>query len=120
MRFDVRFKGISYSEYLAQCVEDKFSKLEKFEIKPITVHVTFRAERHTKIAEVYIQGLNSPFRARGSGENYMAGLDACVRKLWRQMAREKAKIKRHKNREQSSLGRLEARLRLEKTERDAA
>jgi ribosomal subunit interface protein len=120
MLFDVRFKGIEYSRALAESVEEKFSKLEKFEIKPITVHVTFRAERHVKLAEVYIQGLNSPFRARGAGESYLESLDNVLKKLWRQMAREKAKVKHHKSHERSSSGRLEALLRMEKAGRKAA
>lgn len=120
MRFDVRFKGIEYSESLALHVEEKFAKLEKLELKPMTVQVTFRAERHMKYAEVYIQGLNAPFRAKGAGETYMAGLDACLKKLWRQMAREKSMVKRHKNRQRSSLGRLEAQIRMEQIERKAS
>lgn len=120
MRFDVRFKGLAHSDFLAQYVEERFSKLEKFEIKPITVHVTFRTEKREKIADVYIQGLNAPFRATGSGENHVIGLDACVRKLWRQMAREKAKVKKHKNPRRSKLGQLEAQIRMVKWDRDAA
>lgn len=120
MRFDVRFKGMPHSDFLTEAVVEKFDKLEKFEIKPITVHVTFSSVKHTKYAEVYIQGLHSPFRAKGSGENHMAGLDACIHKLWRQMAKEKAKVKRHKDKQRSSLGRLEAQIRMEKSDRDAA
>ena len=120
MQFDIRFKGIGYSRSLAEYVEDKFSKLEKFEIKPITVHVTFRAERYVKMAEVYVKGLNQPFKAKGAGETYMDCIDAVLRKLWRQMAREKSKVKRHKNRERSKYGRLEARLRLEQALKKAA
>ena len=120
MQFDVRFKGIGYSRSLAEYVEEKFQKLEKFEIKPITVHVTFRAERYVKMAEVYVKGLNMPFKAKGAGETYMDCLDAVLRKLWRQMAKEKSKVKRHKNRQKSKWGQLEARLEFERSLKKAA
>ena len=121
MQFDVRFKGIGYSASLAEYVEEKFQKLEKFEIKPITVHVTFRTERYVKMAEVYVKGLNTPFKAKGAGETYMDSLDAVLRKLWRQMAREKSIVKRHKNRKKTKYAQLEARLQFERSLRkDAA
>lgn len=120
MQFDIRFKGIGYSRSLVEYTEGKFAKLEKFEIKPITVNVTFRAERYNKMAEVYVKGLNSPFRAKGAGETYLDALDAVLRRLWRQMAREKSKVKRHKNRKKSKYGQLEARLQLERALKRAA
>jgi len=120
MRFDVRFKGLNHSDFLENAVVEKFSKLIKLEIKPVTVQVTFRTEGHQKVCDVYIRGLNSPFRAQGAEESFLESLDDCVEKLWRQMSKEKSRVKNHKNREQSSLGRLEKQIKAERAQRKAA
>lgn len=111
MKFDIRFKGIDYSRSLADYVQDKFEKLDKFEIKPTTVHVTFRTERHMKLAEVYIQGLHVPFRARGTGDTYLDCVDSVLKKLSKQMSKEKSKVKRHKNYDRTNVAMLEERIR---------
>jgi ribosomal subunit interface protein len=97
MRFDVKFKGLAHSDFLVKAVEEKFHKLQKLEIKAMLVHVTFSRQRHLKCAEVYIKGLQSPLRATAKGDHYLISLDECVQKVWRQMAREKSKVKHHKN-----------------------
>jgi ribosome-associated translation inhibitor RaiA len=61
-------------------------------------------------ADVYIKGFNKPLRARGMGESFIEALDVVVDKVRRQMAKEKAIIKRHKNYEKSAFGQLEVRL----------
>ena len=95
MKFDVKFKSIDYSEPLANYVEERFEKLAKFEIKQVTVHVTFSEERHSRRADVYVKGMNGSFRAKGDSDSFYVSLDLCLKKLARQMEREKSRIKEH-------------------------
>lgn len=95
MNYDIKFKSIEYSESLAEYVRERFEKLERFAIRPITVHVTFSHQRHMKIASVYIKGFNGNFRARGESDSLYVSLDMCVKKLSRQLEREKSRIKEH-------------------------
>lgn len=111
MKFDIRFKGIEYSDALASHAEDRLEKLQKFELKPVRVNVTFSCERHLKQAEAYVQGLNSSFRAKATGDSYYDCLDEVARKLSKQMAKEKAKVQHHRHIERTQLARLEERMR---------
>jgi putative sigma-54 modulation protein len=95
MKFDVRFKGIDYSESLESYVIERFEKLKKFEIKPLKVQVTFSEQKYERRAEVFIHGLNSNFRAQASSDSYFASLDMCIKKMSRQLEKEKSKIKEH-------------------------
>lgn len=107
MNFDVRFKSLDHSHTLVDYVEERFARLAKYEIKPITVHVTFSQERHQQVAEVYIKGLQNSFRARGVSDSLYVSLDMCMRKLKRQMEKEKSKIKHHHHYEHSAEAQLE-------------
>ena len=120
MKFDIRFKGIEYSDSLAQYTQERFDKLHKFELKPVKANVTFSSQRHQKCAEVFIQGINSGFRASAQGENYYDCLDELVKKLSRQMSKEKAKIQHHKHAERAQLARLEREIQLAYSNKKAA
>jgi len=117
MKFDVKFKSIDFSQGLMDYVQERFTKLSKFEIKPITVHVTFSHQRHHRVADVYIHGLQGEFRAQGRSDSLHVSLDMCLKKLKRQMEREKARIKNHRNHEQTKEHQLD---RAERASRRAA
>lgn len=120
MKFDVRFKGIDYSDSLASYVSEKFEKLKKFEIKPLRVQVTFYDEKHEKIAEVFVHGLNSHFQAKAATDSYFSSVDMCLKKMSRQMEKEKSKIKHHHHYEASDSALLEDLARKEERKRRAA
>lgn len=120
MKFDIRFKGIEYSDSLAQYTEERFEKIHKYEIKPIKINVTYSSQRHIKLAEVFVQGINSSFRATAKSENYYDCLDEVVRKLSRQMSKEKSKIQHHKHAERAQLARLDAMIQAERSAKKAA
>jgi len=101
MKFAVKFKSMDHSPSLVEYVEERFGKIAKFEIKPVTVHVTFSQVRHNRVAEVYIHGLQNDFRARGESDSLYVSLDMCLKKLMRQMEKEKALIKNHRNAERA-------------------
>jgi ribosomal subunit interface protein len=96
MNIAVKFKNLDHSEALVEYVTERFSKLGKFEIKPLKIHVTFSQERYKFKAQVYVNGLNRPYRAVGIAEDsFYAALENCYRKLSRQLEKEKSKIKHH-------------------------
>lgn len=120
MRCDIRFKGIEYSDALASHAEERMEKLGKFELKPVKVNVTFSCERYSKQAEAFVQGVNSSFRAKAVGDSYYDCLDEIVRKLSKQMAKEKAKVQHHRHLERTQLARLEERMRVARPLKKAA
>ena len=111
MHFDVRFKGISFSQSLVEAVEEKFARLEKYEIRPSLVHITFSSMRHQKQADVYIKGFMKPFRARATADGYYEAIDAVLDKVCRQMVKEKSIVKKHKNYRRSKSAKLDQQLR---------
>jgi putative sigma-54 modulation protein len=106
MKFDIKFKSIDFSQGIVDYVEEKFEKLLKFEMKPLTIHVTLSHQRHERLADVYIHGLNNKFRAQGKSDSLFVSLDLCLKKLLRQMEKEKAKIKNHHHYEHSNESQL--------------
>lgn len=108
MNFDVKFKSIKYSQSLVEYVQEKFSKLSKFEIRPSTVHITFSEEGHNCRADIYINGFQGTFRAKAYADSFYVSLDMCLKKMKRQMEKEKAKIKHHRHYEHTEEAQLEA------------
>jgi putative sigma-54 modulation protein len=96
MRFDVHFKSLDYSQSLVDYIEEKFSKVSKYEIRPSLVHVTLTKNRHEYQVDVYIKGFQGVLRARAQGSNFWEAIDYSVDKIKRQMAKEKSRIKKHK------------------------
>jgi putative sigma-54 modulation protein len=120
MKFDVKFKSIDFSQALVDYVEERFAKIAKFEIKPVTVHVTFSQIRHAKVTEVYIHGMQGDFRARGESDSLYVSVDMCLKKLKRQMEKEKAKVKNHRHYDRSDEAKLDMLLKQERANRRAA
>lgn len=118
MQFLVKFKGLDHSQALADHVTDRFDKLDKFEIKPVKVQVTFSHVKQICRAEVYVKGVKTVFRADASGENYNEAADKVMKKLERQMEKEKSKVKHHKNFERSNTGIIEMAAEHEELERE--
>ena len=114
MKYDIRFKSIDYSPGLVEYVREKFSKIIKHTIKPLTFHVTFSEVRFSRKAEVYVNGVHGGLRASGISDSFHVSLDMCFKKLKRQLEREKSKIKHHHHYEHSSEAQLEEMARLEK------
>lgn len=107
MQFIVKFKGLDHSQSLADHVTERFEKLGKFEIKPVKVQVTFSHIREICRSEVYVKGIKTIFRAEAHGDNYHEALDKVMKKLERQMEKEKSKVKHHKNYRKSDAAAIE-------------
>ncbi len=120
MNFDIKFKSISYSDALVEYVEERFSRLSKYEIRPSTVHITFSEDGFNCRADIYINGYQGSFRAKGLSDSYFASLDMCLKKLKRQMEKEKSKIKHHHHYAHSDEAQLEALAMMEERSRKVA
>lgn len=107
MKFHSIFKNIDSSESLLDYAKDKFSKLEKYELKPVSVNMTFSAQRHRKLAEVTIIGPDVKYHAKAWSGNYYESLDKVLDKIMTQMSKVKNKRQKHKAFEKSARGRAQ-------------
>ena len=107
MRLICKFKSLDWSQSLVEYAEDRFMKIGKFEMKPVRVHMTISKEGRMPCTEVIIHGSDSVVHAKAKSDDFYASVDMCLAKVIAQMAKKKSKIQRHKNYQQSHLGRLE-------------
>ena len=107
VKLECRFKSIDRSNSLVEYAQNRFEKIEKYELKPVTVQVTFSAERQNKSVEVNVQGLNIHYKAISKGFDFYDGVDKALQKLLGQMSKQKNKVQRHKNYAKSHEGRME-------------
>jgi putative sigma-54 modulation protein len=114
MKFQIKFKSIDHSQSLCDYAADKMARLEKFEIKPVRINVTFSIVRFQKVVEVFIQGVQTSFRAKSRGEDFHEVLNMVMDKLERQMEREKSKVKDHRKPERTHMARLNRALEAER------
>lgn len=98
MKMDYTFLHVDSSEALVEHFHDRFTKLLKFELKPMDVHVVFSMERHECIVDVQIIEGRRKFKATGLSDDFYRSVDMAVNKLHRQMSKEKKRLKDHKNR----------------------
>ncbi|MCB0413743.1 MAG: ribosome-associated translation inhibitor RaiA [Bdellovibrionales bacterium] len=107
MRLECHFKSIDFSQSLVEYAEERFSKVEKYEMKPVFIQVTFSAQRHKKTAEVNIQGFNVHYKAIAQSDDFYGSVDKVLQKIIGQMSKQKKKVQRHKNFQKSHQGRIE-------------
>ena len=107
MKVDFTFLHIDSSEALMTHMNQRLSKLERFEFKPMDIHVVFSMDRHECIAEVTIMEGRRKFQARSVTDDFYRTADKVCEKLWRQMSKGKRRIKNHHSVERSHYGQLE-------------
>ncbi len=121
MKFDIKFKSIDHSQSLVDYAQERLTaKLEKFEIRPTMIHITFSQERHEQVTHIYIKGMNSSFKAHASADSLHVSLDMCLKKLKKQMEKEKSKIKHHHHYEHSQEAQLEQMVKKEEKNKHAS
>ncbi|MCB0420458.1 MAG: ribosome-associated translation inhibitor RaiA [Bdellovibrionales bacterium] len=108
MKLDCKFHSLDYSQALVDFTEKRFQKLKKFEMKPVDVHVTYSADRHNKLVEVYFNSVSGPVRAKASADTFENSVDKVLHKLVRQMGKEKSKVQNHKSPECTAESKLNA------------
>lgn len=109
MKIECSFKSLDHSNALVSYVEERFAKLEKFEMKPVLVKVTISVEsKHRKKVEAFCRGVNgTSFTAKAVGSNFHMAVDKSLTKLLKQMEKNKGKVKHHKNFKKSASARLD-------------
>ncbi len=103
MNYMFHFKTIDRSEALCEFTADKFSRLDRFEIKPMTVHVTFSQEKTSATCSVFIKGMKSPLRTEASAENLFEAVEMVTKKLFRILEKQKSIVKFHKHKKRKPL-----------------
>src|SRR3954468_22741503 len=98
MKLEYTFLHVDSSDALVEHFQSRFAKLLKFEIKPMDVHVIFSGQRHECIVDVQIMEGRRKYKAQGISADFSRSVDMVVNKLWRQMSKEKRKLKDYKNR----------------------
>jgi ribosomal subunit interface protein len=93
MKFNFVFKTSMQNDYAIEYVQDRFLKLQKYELKPMKVNVTFSSGRHECQVEVFIHGPNIIYQATATGADYYQAVDQVANKIVKQMARKKEKVK---------------------------
>jgi ribosomal subunit interface protein len=107
MKFNTKFRNMKRSEELAQFLEDRFSKLHKFETKPLTVTATFSVERHLCKITIHANGPDMQMKATASETNFYDAIETVLHRCIRQMSRKKAKLQNHKCYERTKESRLD-------------
>lgn len=108
MKFNVKFRKMKRSEELAAFFEDRFTKLQKFETKPVVVTATLSVERHSCQVSVQLSGRDLQMRASATEANFYDAIEKVMQRCFRQMSRKKAKVQNHKCYPRSKQGRLES------------
>jgi putative sigma-54 modulation protein len=96
MRIDFKFRHSPQSEELTSYVSERIAKLEKFEMKPVRVEVTFSAEKTCKRVDVHVRGDNIEMHAHCEAETFFEGIDLALEKIAKQLSKKKARVQSHK------------------------
>lgn len=76
---------------------DKLEKLNKYLIKPETVHMIFHLERFQHVAEVTLSANGIRYVSHDRAPDMYAAIDGAVAKLESQLKKYKERLKRHKD-----------------------
>jgi len=96
MRVEIKFRHGNSSSELTEYVSDRVNKLEKYEMKPVKVDVTFSSEGLLSCVDVHVRGEDIEMHARSEADDYFTATDIALEKVARQLARKKAKVQEHK------------------------
>jgi putative sigma-54 modulation protein len=106
MKVDFTFKHVDTSEALMDYASSRLEKIERFELKPMDIHFTISMMRHECIVECSILEGRRKFKAEATCDDYYRSVDMVINKLWRQLSKDKRRIKGHKNPEKSVYGKI--------------
>lgn len=86
--------------------QDRIDKISRFELKPMDIHFIISMLRHECIVEVHVDEGRRKFKASASSDDFYRSVEMVINKLWRQMSKDKRRLKGHKNVERSTHGKL--------------
>lgn len=96
MKLQFHFRKVEWTDEIVEYFMHRLEKLEKYEWRPLSAHVTFTAERHASVAEIRLTGRRISFKANAKAESFAEAIDAAVVKLQRQLERKKTQVKSHR------------------------
>jgi len=106
MKLEYTFLHVDSSDALVSHFENRLAKLVKFELKPMDIHVIFSMERHVCYVDVTILEGRRKFKATGDDADFYRAVDKAVNKLHRQMAKDRRRLREHRNPEASDAGKM--------------
>jgi len=95
MIFTINGRNVEVTEAMSNRVEEKFAKLQKYFVKEIEAHVTFKVEKLDQILEVTIPMKGKILRAEVKDQNMYSAIDLAVDVLEKQLLKYKARLKDH-------------------------
>ena len=107
MKTKYTFRHMRKSDEKIEYVEDRLAKLEKYEWRPLTAHVTFTAERNQCTVDIRLTGQGSSIKAKAKAENFAEAVDEIVSKLQKQLEKKKSRVQEHHVFENTHLGKIE-------------
>jgi putative sigma-54 modulation protein len=108
MKVDFTFKHVDSSEALMQYAQDRLEKIAKFELNPMDVHFTISMLKHECTIDVSVLEGRRKFKAAATSEDFYRSVEMVINKLWRQMSKDKRRMKGHKHPERSVYGKLDS------------
>lgn len=106
MKVEFIFKHVDTSDSLIQYAHERIEKIEKFELNPMGVHFIVSMLKHECTVEVHVEEGRRKFKATATSDDFYRSVDMVVNKLWRQMSKDKRRMKHHKSPERSTYGQL--------------
>ena len=106
MKVDFTFKHVDSSEALMDYARDRIDKLSKFELNPMDVHFVVSLAKHECTIDVQVDEGRRKFKATATSDDFYRSVEMVVNKLWRQMSKDKRRLKGHKNPELSVYGKI--------------
>ena len=89
------FRHMKSTPALQSYIDEKLSKLSKFDDTVIDAEVVFAVEKRDQIVEITLKTKTSSITAVQKAEDMYASCDLVIEKLERQLRRYKEKLKNH-------------------------
>lgn len=96
MRVDFKFRHLEHSDELTSYVLERVARLEKFEMKPVRIEVTFSEEKSVRRVDVHVRGDHLEVHSHSEADTFFEGVDSALDKVSRQLSKKKARVQSHK------------------------
>lgn len=106
MKVDFTFKQVDTSEALMTYACDRIDKIERFELNPMDIHFTISMVRNDCTVDVSVLEGRRKFKASATSDDFYRSVEMVINKLWRQMSKDKRRLKGHKHPERSVYGKI--------------
>lgn len=107
MKLTYTFKHMDSSEALVAYAEERLQKLDRYELKPYTIHFNFSMQRHERHCDILITGPDVRLTAHAFSADIYEALDGVIDKLERQLSRRKGRVQHHKRKDVTEEARLD-------------